>query len=209
DEQFERTFLDLGEMTQRELFSNELHTAQAELVNKLGESRRQAMFDSLTRLWNRRGAMHLLRTALAEAHKHDHTLAVCFADLDNFKSINDRFGHPVGDQVLRKVASILVGAVRPNDVVSRIGGEEFLVMVRDADARACFTIADRICTAVRENPIRTREAPVPVSVSIGIAMRDHGDEVSLETLLERADQALYRSKSQGKNRISFSTAKDD
>ena len=203
DEQFETAFRDLGEMAQRELFSNELRSAHAELVSKLGESRRQAMFDALTRLWNRRGGMHLLRTALDASQKHDHTLAVCIIDLDDFKSINDRFGHPVGDQVLRKIASTFVGAVRPNDVVSRIGGDEFMVMVRDVDSRACFTIANRISTAVREDPARTRQATVPVTVSIGIAMRDHGDTLTLETLLERADQALLRSKAQGKDRISF------
>jgi diguanylate cyclase (GGDEF)-like protein len=206
DEQFESAFLDLGEMAQRELFSNELRTAHAELVSKLGESRRQAMFDPLTRLWNRRGGMHLLRTAFEEIEEHDHTLGLVFIDVDDFKVINDRFGHPVGDQVLRKIASTFVSAVRPNDVVSRVGGDEFLVLVRDVDARACFTIANRIAAAVRETPARTRQATVPLSVSIGIAMRDHGDDMTMETLLERADHALLRSKAQGKDRISFDTA---
>ncbi len=208
DEQFETAFLDLGEMAQRELFSSDLRTAHAELVNKLGESRRQAMFDALTRLWNRRGGMHLLRSTLEAAQKHDHTIGVISIDLDDFKSINDRFGHPVGDQVLRKIASTFVSAVRPNDVVSRVGGDEFMVMVKDVDARACFTIANRIASSVRENPVRTRQATVPLSVSIGIAMRDQGDELTMEAMLEKADQALLRSKSQGKDRISFDTADD-
>lgn len=206
DEQFETAFLDLGEMAQRELFSNELRSAHAELVSKLGESRRQAMFDPLTRLWNRRGGMHMLRTALEAAQKHDHSLAVCLIDIDDFKLVNDRHGHPVGDQVLRKIASTFVSAVRPNDVVSRLGGDEFMVLIRDVDAHTCFTIAKRISSAVREDPVLTRQASVPVTVSIGIAVRDHAGDLTTESLLEKADRALLRSKAQGKSRISFDAA---
>lgn len=203
DAQFGVALADLGYMAQRELFASEINNAQTALITKLGESRRQAMFDSLTRLWNRRGGMDLLNAAMHEAAKFDHTLGLCLADIDHFKQVNDQFGHPVGDQVLRKVASTIVATVRPQDVVCRYGGEEFLVVVRDVDAKACFTIANRICSNIREMPIRTREATVPTTVSIGIAMRDKGDAVSTEELISMADTALYTSKKNGRNRVSI------
>ncbi|MDH3546128.1 MAG: sensor domain-containing diguanylate cyclase [Gammaproteobacteria bacterium] len=203
DAGFATALADLGDMANRELFTMELNNAQSELITKLGESRRQAMFDPLTRLWNRRGGMDLLNAAMHEVAKHDHTLGLCLADIDHFKSVNDQFGHSVGDQVLRKVASTIVAAVRPQDVVCRYGGEEFMVIVRDVDAKACLTIANRICSSIRDLPIRTREKTVPTTMSIGMAMRDHGDDVTPEQLIEKADKALYKSKETGRNRVSI------
>lgn len=208
DEQFVTAFTDLGEMAQHEIVSTDLHSAHIELIAKLGDSRRAAMFDVLTRLWNRRGGMHLLNKAVGEVHRHNQTIGVCLADIDDFKSVNDRYGHLAGDQVLRKVSNRIVSAVRPEDIVCRFGGEEFLILVRDVDDRACFTIANRICAIVREKPVRTREASIPISVSIGISMRSFGDELTTEELLKLADDALYQSKHSGKDRITFaSTAK--
>lgn len=206
DSQFSTALADLGDMAQRELLSAELCNAQSVLIAKLGESRREAMFDPLTRLWNRRGGMHLLNIAMDEAAKYDQTLGLLMTDIDNFKSVNDQFGHLVGDQVLRKVATAIVAAVRPEDIVSRYGGEEFMILVRDVDARVCLAIANRICSGIRELPIRTREATVARTMSIGIAMRDHGDVVSTEQLIEKSDEALYKSKDNGRDRVSF--AKD-
>ena len=203
DPQFSTVLTDLGQMAQRELFAAELTDAQSVLIKKLGESRRQAMFDSLTRLWNRRGGTDLLNAAMQEVAKSDHTLGLCLADVDDFKKVNDRFGHPVGDQVLRKLASTIVAAVRPEDVVCRYGGEEFMVIVRDVDESACLTIANRICSNVRDLPIQTRETNVSMTISIGIAMRNQGDDVSAAQLIEKADKALYLSKEKGRNRVSF------
>lgn len=205
DAKFAVALADLGQMAQHELASSEVNIAQSELISKLGESRRQAMFDPLTRLWNRRGGMNLLSAAIQEATKFDHTLGVCLADIDFFKKINDQYGHPVGDQVLRKVATTIVAAVRPTDVVCRWGGEEFMIIIRDVDARACFTIANRICSDIRATPFRTREAIVPMTISIGIAMREKGDALSTDELLERSDKALYQSKENGRNRATFAT----
>ncbi len=203
DAQFGTALADLGYMAQREVFTSELNNAQTALIAKLGESRRQAMFDPLTRLWNRRGGMDLLKAAMQECAKFDHTLGLCLADIDHFKRVNDQFGHLVGDQVLRKVATVLVATVRPQDVVCRYGGEEFMVIVRDVDARVCFQIANRICSNIRELPIRTREASVRTTMSVGIAMRDKGDAVATEELISRADKALYKSKENGRDRVSI------
>ncbi len=203
DTNFGPTLADLGEMAQRELFSVELNNAQSELVAKLGEARRQAMFDPLTRLWNRRGGIDLLNKALDEALRHDYTLGICLADIDNFKSVNDQYGHQVGDEVLSRIARKIVGSVRPQDLVCRYGGDEFLVIVHDVDQKDCAEIAERVCDGIRSAPVRTREGTARVTLSIGIAMRNRGDGITTHGLIEKADQALYSSKRAGRDRVSI------
>ena len=193
---------DLGAMAQRELFTIELSNAQSALVAKLGQARRQVMFDPLTRLWNRRGGLDLLNAALKESLTDDHTLGICLADIDNFKQVNDQFGHRIGDQVLRKVASTIVASARPQDLVCRYGDEEFLVIVRDVSEKECAAIGDRICKGMRKLPIRTRENTLRATISVGIAMRNRGDPISTAQLIEKADQALYKSKREGRDRVS-------
>jgi diguanylate cyclase (GGDEF)-like protein len=207
DPGFAATLADLGDMAQRELFTVELSNAQAALVSKLGKARRQAMFDPLTRLWNRRGATDLLNAALGEAVKHNHSVGICLGDIDNFKKVNDQFGHQVGDQVLRRVATSIVASVRPQDIVCRYGGEEFLVIVHDIDEKGCVAIGERICSSMRDLPIRTRDGSVRTTISIGVAMRNHGDPVSSEQLVALADAALYESKRQGRDRVTVGRAK--
>lgn len=200
---FRQTIADLADMAQRELFSVELSNAHSALIAKLGEARRQAMFDSLTRLWNRRGGESLLQAALKESVHHKHAVGLIMADIDDFKQVNDRFGHGMGDQVLRKVASTIVAAVRPQDIVSRYGGDEFLVIVRDVNERDLSEIAARICEKIHELPIRTRKGTIPASVSIGLVLRSQSGPMSPAALMESADQALYASKHNGKNRITL------
>jgi diguanylate cyclase (GGDEF)-like protein len=207
DPDFSTTLADLGDMAQRELFTVELGNAQAALVNKLGEARRQAMFDPLTRLWNRRGATDLLNSALKDAQKYNHSVGICLADIDNFKQVNDQFGHQVGDQVLRRVAGSIVASVRPQDIVCRWGGEEFLIIVHDVDENSCIAIGERICEGMRSLPIHTRGGSVPASISIGIAMRNRGDCVAPEQLVALADAALYQSKREGRDRVTVARAK--
>lgn len=202
DANFGPTLADLGEMAQRELFSVELSNAQSALVAKLGEARRQAMFDPLTRLWNRRGGIDLLNKALDEALKHDHTLGICLADIDNFKRVNDQYGHQVGDEVLSRIARKIVGSVRPQDLVCRYGGDEFLVILHDVGEKDCAEIAERMCDEIRSVPVRTRGGTVRATLSIGIAVRNRGDGLTTHGLIEKADQALYSSKRAGRNRVS-------
>jgi diguanylate cyclase (GGDEF)-like protein len=201
DRDFGTTLADLGDMAQRELFTVELSNAHSALVAKLGKARRQAMFDPLTRLWNRRGATDLLNAALKEAVKHDHSVGICLADIDNFKKVNDQFGHQIGDQVLRRVATSIVASVRPQDIVCRYGGEEFLVIVHDIDEPGCAAIGERICSGARELPIQTRDGSVATTISVGVAMRNSGDPLSSEHLIARADAALYESKRHGRDRV--------
>ena len=121
-------------MSQRELLSDHITDAHSALTSKLSVARREAMMDPLTRLWNRRGASVLLKSAFEGADHRNSPMTIALLDLDNFKRINDSYGHQIGDEVLRKVASRLIGAVRNNDVVCRIGGDEFVILMCDTDA---------------------------------------------------------------------------
>jgi diguanylate cyclase (GGDEF)-like protein len=192
---------DLGQMTQRELVADLLTDAQSELISKLGTARRQAMFDPLTRVWNRRGAMALLKSALIKGKEQNKDVGICLLDLDNFKFINDSYGHQTGDLVLRSIAATLVSSLRPEDVVCRYGGDEFLLILPGADEAQAATIAERARRAIAETPIHTRDKDFPVSISLGYAALGRGHDVTIEEIIARVDEALLTCKREGRNRV--------
>jgi diguanylate cyclase (GGDEF)-like protein len=196
-----QTMADLAAMSQRELLSDRLSDAHSALTAKLSVARREAMMDPLTRLWNRRGASVLLKAAFAAADQHGRPLTLALLDLDNFKRINDGYGHQAGDEVLRKVATRLVSAVRGDDAVCRLGGDEFLILMTDTDASTAARIAERIRRTVTEASVPTRDGVVAISVSIGFTVRTPHSSSAVEALLELADQALLQSKASGRNRV--------
>jgi diguanylate cyclase (GGDEF)-like protein len=197
----QQTMVDLAAMTQREVLSDHLSAAHSALTAKLSVARREAMMDPLTRLWNRRGASVLLKAAFESADKNDTPLTLALLDLDNFKRINDSYGHQMGDEVLRKISSRLIGAVRGADVICRIGGDEFLILMSDTDAALASRIAERIRRIVTDTPLPTRDGAVAMSVSVGCTVRPPHEKLGIEALLERADQALLASKAAGRNRV--------
>lgn len=192
---------DLGQLAEREVVTADLWDAQSQLVAKLSEARRQALLDTLTRVWNRRGGLELLGMMLERSKKSYEQFAACMVDVDNFKEVNDAQGHQVGDQVLRQVAASIVGSVRPDDVVSRYGGDEFLVILRDADPAIARSVAERICANLRRAPLALRNGNVPITLSIGIAVNDPSEELDTQTLVSRADQALYHMKRRGRDGV--------
>lgn len=206
DADFSTILADLGDMAQRELFSVELQNAHSALVSKLGKARRQAMFDPLTRLWNRRGGTDLLTSALKEAIRYNHSLGICLADIDNFKQINDQFGHQVGDQVLRRAAGGIVASVRPQDIVCRYGGEEFLVIVHDVEEPGLVAVGERICSGMRKLAMNLGGEPLPATISVGVALRARGEQATADELIARADKALYESKREGRDRVTVGRA---
>lgn len=161
-----------------------------------------AVTDSLTGLHNRRYALSHLARLMADPGRG---LAVMMLDLDHFKSVNDRFGHAAGDQVLATVAKRLRGQLRGQDLVARLGGEEFLVAMPDTDAATALHCAERLREAVGGCPITIpgTDRPVTVTMSVGIALSQSEDDVA-ETLIDRADRALYGSKSDGRNLVTVS-----
>jgi diguanylate cyclase (GGDEF)-like protein len=167
--------------------------------------------DPKTQVFNMRGWTESAERALARAAKADDRLGILMIDLDHFKWINDTFGHPAGDDVLRNLAQLLDEVTRPTDVVGRFGGEEFLVLLPEADQAAAAGAAERIRAAVAELRIMTtdkRGAKITVfdrTASIGVAVYpDHGD--SLEKLMQAADAAVYEAKEGGRNQVRLAEA---
>jgi diguanylate cyclase (GGDEF)-like protein/PAS domain S-box-containing protein len=161
-----------------------------------------ALHDPLTDLPNRLLAISRLEQSISRARRHGHRVAVLFIDLDDFKPVNDRFGHASGDRVLETVASRLSGTARASDTVARLGGDEFLVVMdsitQEPDAGR---LAERLTATVRE-PIDLRDTTVRVTASIGIAVFPDDDEDG-EQLIVKADTAMYRAKARGRNRIAY------
>ena len=162
--------------------------------------RRLAWQDPLTQLLNRRGFENRANREWARAIRFKRPLALLALDLDHFKAVNDSFGHPAGDHVLRTLAAQCRELLRDMDILARMGGEEFSILLPETGLDQARVVAERIRKAVQELKITWEGRPVPVTLSIGLAMRGPGD-TDLEEVLARADQALYRAKQTGRNRV--------
>jgi diguanylate cyclase (GGDEF)-like protein/PAS domain S-box-containing protein len=163
-----------------------------------------ALHDQLTGVGNRQLLEQSLDDAIRTAWNERTPLAVLFLDVDDFKSINDRFGHAAGDMVLTELAARLTRGVRAGDVVGRIGGDEFVAICADADQEAAEAIAERIL-AMTQDPITVDSGLISPSVSVGVSLyRPQEDpRPAPEHLLVRADGAMYESKGAGKNRVTI------
>ena len=164
------------------------------------ERRRQSITDQLTGLGNRRSLSQLLNAVLpqyADPHNQDRTLAFLYVDLNGFKEINDSFGHAAGDELLRQLGARLKGSLRNSDLLVRLGGDEFGVVLMDSDADLAATVAERL-SARLEEPFILAAVRARISASIGIALVP-GDATNAEDLLRCADVAMYRAKVGGKN----------
>ena len=177
-------------------------------IQRLRENVRQSvtlsMVDPLTGLYNRRYFSTHGRALVEEAAGRGRALSLMVLDLDYFKKVNDTWGHDVGDEVLREVAQRLKQQVRRLDVICRIGGEEFVVLLPGADLRVAEQVAERLRRAIAEKPISVscdgQQQQLNMTTSIGLASYERLDD-TLESLLKRADEALYQAKQAGRNRV--------
>ena len=168
---------------------------QDDLRQRNAELDRISRSDPLTGLANRRHLDEQLAAHAASADRHHHQLSVAVVDIDNFKGVNDTFGHAAGDAVLCEVARRLAASARVEDVVGRWGGEEFIVILPHCDLDGAVVVSERIRQAVSATPIRFEDGiAILVTVSIGCT---GGDD---ERLVERADAALYAAKKAGRDR---------
>lgn len=163
-------------------------------------ARRQARIDPLTNTCNRRAFHDLSAPVWRTAVRYDRPLSLILLDLDHFKRINDTHGHACGDEVLKFCAGILQTAVREQDVVSRWGGEEFLVLLPETDVAAAIAMAERLRTALKASRVKCGGAEIEVTASLGVAGREGGHK-NIEALISLADKHLYTAKSTGRNRV--------
>ena len=175
---------------------------QERLRNEMGHAIELALIDPLTGLYNQRYLMRDLAARLASGR--DGALALVMIDVDHFKAVNDRWGHPVGDRALRMVADALRGRVRLADSVARYGGEEFAVVMPGASMPDAQTAAERLRAAVEAMSfVPDGATPYPLTISLGVATREAGG--SAEQLIAAADRALYEAKRDGRNRVATAT----
>jgi diguanylate cyclase (GGDEF)-like protein len=163
----------------------------------------QAQTDELTRCANRRHFLDALKAEQLRWTRYGATFSLLSLDLDHFKSVNDRHGHPGGDEVLRHFVRTVTTILRPTDLLGRMGGEEFAVLLPHTTADRAERTAERIRAAVEAAPASYQGASVAVTVSIGLAQWV-SQEDSLDDLLNRSDQALYQAKELGRNRVARS-----
>jgi len=155
-----------------------------------------AMRDQLTNLFNRHYLLETANHRVAKAMRDNFSISVLMMDIDHFKSINDTYGHPAGDTVLKALARVLKQECRDEDIVSRFGGEEFVVFLDDCDAQT----AERIAERVRAKIETSRPESIEVTISIGVAELKNGKE-GFADLIKRADDAMYQAKHQGRNQV--------
>lgn len=179
---------------------------QDSLIQAREALREQAMHDPLTQLFNRRATMDVLLAELSRGSREQKPLTVMMVDIDHFKLVNDRFGHPAGDGVLCEVSWRLRTSSRTYDTVGRIGGEEFLVVLPDHSAAQGLAQAERLRKAVCAQPITLKDLSISITVSVGVATLRHPKQDEMEALLALADQALYRAKVGGRNRVEGESA---
>ncbi|WP_397453615.1 diguanylate cyclase domain-containing protein [Pseudomonas sp. NA-150] len=188
---------------QQELFLSQLHAAQGEIKNlrdKLERAQLAATLDGLTQVFNRDTFTRLLEQTLINAPER---VALVMLDIDHFKQFNDRYGHPLGDRVLQHVGQLLRNALPPQAIAARYGGEEFCVVLKDcSDIDSVYAFAEQLRLKFRSLRIKARnmdEVLETITASFGIALVEQGD--SVESLVTRADDALYQAKRNGRNQV--------
>ena len=165
-----------------------------------------AVTDELTGLYNRRYFDRHLNVMLGKALEQDRDIALMILDIDHFKAVNDNHGHDVGDAVLREFAARLRRNIRGVDLACRFGGEEFVVLMPDTDTGQAEAVAERVRQSMAEKPFEVGPSrPLSVTVSAGVALNESHTDTP-ESLVKRADVALYRAKREGRNRVIFDAA---
>ena len=165
--------------------------------------KRLATTDPLTGLSNRRAFLDQLQKELRLRRRLGHPSSLLMIDFDHFKQINDRYGHPAGDQVLKHFADIASNCLRETDAIGRLGGEEFAILMPGTDLDGAMQLAERLRHLLEQTPTRTTDHQIPMTLSIGVTpLHDH--DTTPSELLKRVDAALYQAKHKGRNRIEMS-----
>ncbi len=182
------------------------------LVDKLLEQKRklgvinsslkeQSIIDELTGKYNRRHILLELDKELDRARRYKHTLAGIMIDVDDFKKFNDRYGHLLGDYILKEVTAVFDHCIRTIDVLGRYGGDEFIILLPEATADTAPIVAERIKKAIHEHPFMFKKKQLKVTVSIGAHHFSDLTNTDKVDFIDKIDQALYKAKAAGKDRV--------
>jgi diguanylate cyclase (GGDEF)-like protein len=179
------------------------------LQQELDRYREMSLTDSLTGLYNKRYFQVRLQEEVARANRFDLKLSLIFADIDRFKAINDRHGHPCGDKILKEVAELLAAGVgeldvlsrlRKTDIIARYGGEEFVIILPETDTGGAVSVAERLRLDVEKHTFLRCREQVQLSMSFGVAELSESHQ-ELDELISNADQAMYAAKRSGRNAV--------
>ena len=184
------------------LLQRELQQRNAALVQQREELVWLAKRDALTGLFNRGEFLRLAEAELLRAKRHETDTSAIMVDLDFFKSINDRHGHPAGDKVLKHAAALLLSGVRATDTVARVGGEEFIILLPETSQVAAVVLAEKLLRTLRQTPVPlASDMELSVTASMGVGTVPAGHDGSVATLYAAADHALYQAKRGGRDRV--------
>ncbi|VAX01514.1 diguanylate cyclase/phosphodiesterase (GGDEF & EAL domains) with PAS/PAC sensor(s) [hydrothermal vent metagenome] len=173
-----------------------------EILRDKGEAlKQQVEHDTLTNVHSRKKILEYIEHNIARFETDGTPLALAMVDLDKFKSINDKYGHLVGDEVLKHTASRINGALRNIDVVGRYGGEEFIILLPNTNLDTAIIICERIRAAIAEAPVKYGDSLIYTTISLGVTIVTNGDTIN--SIIERADALMYQSKQKGRNCVTW------
>lgn len=179
----------------------QLKTLQDELKRSNSLLLELSQTDPLTQLFNRRHLMHVLETELIRSRRSEKNCSLILADIDHFKSVNDRYGHQKGDEILVCVAELLKDQLRPYDLAARYGGEEFCMILPETSLEEALDVAERIRIKTENLRFDSSSEDFVLTMSFGVASYSGGTEEDLDDLISHADKALYKAKKDGRNLV--------
>lgn len=162
---------------------------------------RLAAYDELTGVFNRLGLSYILKAEVERSLRYQEALSALMIDIDHFKPVNDRYGHPAGDRVLRRIAGVISSTLRASDLLCRYGGEEFLVILPHTGLEQAREAGERICKEIERVPFRVGGGEIFLTVSVGAATLNPEAKAPGEEMIISSDEALYRAKREGRNRV--------
>lgn len=196
---------DLAALVESEIYKHKIVDSYQSIISQLHQAHLASMVDPLTQLWNRKGLDTLLKSQLDECKKHGALLGIALVDIDNFKKINDTYGHLIGDKALRIVAKCLVNSCRKYDVIGRWGGEEFLILIMADTQKDIESVLERLRSKIEKLPIfHGNNMAFNITVTIGATICLPSQRFSYESFVDKADKALYIGKNTGKNCVRVS-----
>lgn len=193
--------IDLAELAEEELRNHKQSYSQSKLLEELDEVKRNSYIDSLTRIWNRGAIEDILFKQLALCKSNNEPFGLLLFDIDDFKKVNDNYGHNVGDYVIQQTAKLALTCLRECDALGRWGGEEYLIILSSNKYEIIKSIAGRILTKIQDETIILDNINFNYTISMGVIMVTPSDKLVTKFVIEKVDIALYKAKRTGKNRI--------